>query len=270
MLRIRALTVCLIVSAYVPVGSVAAQPRPAETTEYRHLVDEAIKEYEQRHFEEARALFARAAADTPSARALRGVGMCDFELRAYVDSADNLEKALASKVQPLEGTLRTDTERLLDRARSFVARYSVAVEPKAAVVVVDGTPWQLGPNGDLVLEVGDHVLEFRAEGFVPEKQRRKVRGGEQEEVRILLSPQAPMRVPTVAESEPPARVQLAAAPTPVKDEERRPLYKNPWLWAGVGVVTAGVVTGVALATRSSAGGRAPGIASPGSVMAELP
>jgi len=229
----------------------AATPKtpaaPAEPAGYRKIVEDAKQEYDRGNYLEARALFAKAFALFPNARALRGQGMAEFELRNYGDSVASLEKALASTVRPLEGSLRTETEQLLGRARSFVARVNVAVEPTAAVVIVDGVPMPLSPQGNLVLEVGSHQLEFRAEGYAPEKRVMKVIGGEEDTIRIVLPreqgtqalPLVPSGAATTSAGAPP--VDASAAP-----KQKRPLYKNPWLWSGVGVATAALATGLAV------------------------
>lgn len=192
--------------ASLPATSARAEaPLAGEPVGYRALIDEALAEYEAHNFAEARSLFYRANALYPNARALRGLGMAEFELRNYSDSASSLQLALQSATLPLEGELRAETERLLARARGFVAKLSLALEPGLATVVVDGTPVQLGPQGSLVLEVGDHVLEFRADGYAAERRVLKVQGGEEQTLRVVLPvrqlpPGAPAQsAPTPAE-----------------------------------------------------------------------
>lgn len=230
-----------------------AQNRPAPagdaTPEYRGLIDEAVREYEARHFEEARALFTRAVSLQPSARAYRGLGMAEFELRNYLDSADCLEKSLSSQIRPIEGELRAETERLLARARSFLARLVVVVQPKEARVLLDGNDAKLSPVGELMVSVGDHQLEFRAEGFVSERQTRKIVGGEQEQLVVFLKP-----VPSPSQVAAAAPVDSRSSPLmPVEQQsDRKPVYKNPWLWTAVAVVVVGV--GVGLGVGLSGGG----------------
>jgi hypothetical protein len=98
-------------------------------------------------------------------------------------------------------------------------------------------PVQIAPGGALVLQVGDHTLEFRAPGRVSETRRLKIQGGEEKNVHVALAP--------VAAANPSTR---DAAPN-----SKRPLYKSPWLWGAVGVVLAGagVALGVGLANRGT-------------------
>jgi hypothetical protein len=247
---VSALLLGLALSASAPCGAAhaqqpaaraqpaAAQPGPTagEPPGYAQIMDEAVAEYDLHHFAEARALFTRGLGLYPNARAYRGLGMAEFELRNYADSVENLQQALAAPMKPLEGELRAETERLLARARGFVGKINLAVEPDGATVVLDGTPVALGPERSLLIAVGDHIVEFRADGYRPETRSLKVRGGESETLRVVLTQEA------VARS-----IDLTTTAQPPRDDDgRRPLYKNPWLWAGVGVGAAALATGLAI------------------------
>ncbi|MEY4508270.1 MAG: hypothetical protein RLZZ450_392 [Pseudomonadota bacterium] len=222
------------------------QSNAGEPAAYRLVVDDAKREYDLGNFAEARALFAKAIALYPNAKALRGKGMTEFELRNYGDCMASLEQALVSSVKPLDGELRAETERLLERARSFVARLEIAVDPGAAVVLVDGVPIQLGPQRTLVLESGAHTFEFRADGYAPEKLVKKFIGGEQETVRIVLPRDESGKAAG------PVRFGPPDPPLPHHDD-RKPLYKNPWLWGGVAAVAV-IATGVAIGVSRRGGG----------------
>jgi hypothetical protein len=229
---------------YLAAPSVQAQVQPVEPAGYAKLMDEAVAEYELRHFAEARALFARGASLYPNARALRGLGMAEFELRDYADSVASLERALASDVKRLDGPLRSETEQLLARARGFVGRVVLTLEPAETVVALDEGP--ASNARDLLLDVGDHTLDLRAEGYIPERRVLKVRGGELESLRIVLAKPAAAPAPVIA---------LAPAPMPLRDEPtKRPLYKNPWLWTGVGVAVAAVAVGLAVGLSGGSSG----------------
>lgn len=200
----------------------------AEPAGYREAVEQALAEYALGNHEEASTLFARAHAIFPNARTLRGLGMAAFELRRYAECVTQLEAALASTVRPLEGELRDDTEALLTRARGFVASVQVQLTPADATLTLDGQPVALVNHGVLV-PLGEHVLEARADGFGSQRKPVRVRGGEVIRVDFVLSSQL-----------------IASAPV----AHERPLYASPWLWTGVGVVVAGAVaTGVLLARR---------------------
>jgi len=214
-------------------GAVAA----ADVSGYRELIDSALREYDAKNFEEARALFERAHALSPNARTLRGRGMTEYELRNYAACIVLLEEALASQVRPLEGTLRVDTEGLLARARSFVAGVTIQLAPAAAVLSVDGVPLEHALLGPLYLDIGTHTLAASASGHTSASQRLVVHGGESPRVSLVLQPVLSL------ESSP-----AAVAPA-VRDEAERSWYKSPWLWSAVGVVAVGAAGAAVAATR---------------------
>ncbi len=167
----------------------ATSAASAEPAGYRELITEALMEYEQRHFEEARALFQQAHSLFPNARTMRGQGMAEFELRNYADAIDCLEAALASNVRPLDGVLRAETRDLVRRARRFVAALSLSVTPSTARVRVDGLTVELGPDSVLLLEVGEHTLEVDAPGYASHERSLVVRGGEEQRIEVSLTQQ---------------------------------------------------------------------------------
>ena len=264
-----ALTVCLSAWFCTPstaaAQGAAAAPSAVEPPGYRNTVREALSEYHAKNFPEARALFAEAHALYPNARTLRGLGMTAFELRSYHESIAYLTEALASQVKPLDGSLRSETERLLARAERFVGKLNLTLTPSDARVLLDGNPIARIEGAPLVLEVGEHTLEFQADGYHTESRSLYVKGRETETWNVALNaiPAAP--APVVATVPPPDEVaRLAEEPagprfvdvsTP-QHTEKRPLYKNPWLWSGVaGAVVIGAVVGVLLATRKTEVGK---------------
>ncbi len=231
-----ALSVAL--SALTP-SAAAAQPAGAsEPAEYQVLIERALSEYSAHNFAEARALFLKAHEASPSARTLRGLGMTEFELKNYGDCIARLEQALASQVKPLDAGLRAQTEELLGRARGFVARFELQIEPPALAgtkLVVDGAPVELAAGQALTLTVGEHTLQVQAPGDREERRALSVKGGEQQPLSIVLQPQS---APALATSAPPAR-----------DDDT--LWTSPWLWTGVGAVVAGgILTAVLLSSGS--------------------
>lgn len=209
----------------------------AEPPGYREAVDQAIAEYEAGRFAEARALFERAHSLFPNARALRGLGMTEFELRNYPTSIYYLEQALASPSKPLLNELRTETEQLLSRARTFVGRVELAIDPPGATIVLNGTTVQPGPENALNLSVGDYTLQVSAPGHGTEKRQLRIAGGEEQTVTVEL----PKNVEVLAPVAPAPGVQAAPA------ERDESVLASPWLWAAVGVIVAGAAVGVGFA-----------------------
>jgi tetratricopeptide (TPR) repeat protein len=217
----------------------SAAPAAAEDPpEYAAAISEAVSEYQAGNFAESRALFERANALMPNARTLRGLGMVEFELRNYPASVDFLEKALICKQKPLDGELRAETQRLLQRARGFVGRFEVALEPAGATISVDGEEVALDANGGLVLAVGDHVLDTRAPGHIADHRKLRVTGGENAQLRVVLPSQAAVA---------PVAATPVAPPTAAADREDDTVFSSPWFWVAVGAVAIGGGVGVGLA-----------------------
>jgi tetratricopeptide (TPR) repeat protein len=215
-------------------GAESAQPGYAEQ------IKSALNEAALGNFAEAREHFRRAHALDPSARTLRGLGMVEFELSHYVESARLLAQALDANVKPLSGKLRSETEALLERAREYVGAVRVVSEPKSAAVMVDGALVDLGSSRSVSLTVGDHVFELRADAYLPAKQIVKVNGGETVRLDVKLVP-APSSVQATGPLDMPKRDAPAAA---------QPTARKWWLWVTVGVVLAGgAATAAILLTR---------------------
>jgi tetratricopeptide (TPR) repeat protein len=180
------LTLLLTLGRGLAPASAAAQEPSAEVPGYREAVTEALAEFDAGHFLEARRHFTRAHELFPNARTLRGLGVVAYELRHYADSVRFCEQALAARTKPLEGPLREGTERLLVRARNLVAQLTIRAQPASTQVAVDGaTPRPLSA-APMLLDPGDHQLEFEAPGFAPERRALTVIGGESESWKIAL------------------------------------------------------------------------------------
>lgn len=212
---------------------------PGEPANYRPLIDEALREFEAQNFEEARSLFLRAHALYPNARSERALGLAEFELRNYVASVEHLELALSSSVKQLTPELRRQTEGLLTRAFGFIARIQLHLTPSSARFFVDGQPVLLRAGQPLRLGIGSHTLEARAPGLAAEAQSMDVAGGEELTLSFVLT----------TATEPSHQHASASSATGAArpDGPRRPLYKSPWLWTGVGLVLAGVIGGTVYA-----------------------
>lgn len=226
------LVLLFCISILLAVGP-AALADDRDPPEYTEAVKLGVAEFADKNFDEARSQFARAHSLYPNARTLRALGMVEFELKNYVESTHYLSEALSSQEKPLDPDKRTQTEQLLKRAQGYIARYTLDIEP-GTTVRVDGSLAQVSPGGELVLEVGDHVLEFRAPGRIADKRRLNVQGGEQKMVRVVLAPIGDESVPT-------------QTPAPGETPRERRAYRNPWLWTVLSVVVAGAAAGTAVA-----------------------
>jgi hypothetical protein len=240
---------CVALLAVAP-GRAQTQDKAGEDARepagYRAAIDLAIQEHELNYFAEAREHFARAHALFPNARTLRGLGFADFELRHYVDAVKELGAALASETKPLEGPLRKNTEALLARAQLYVGEVRIALEPANTTLSVDGVAVDPGPRRVLLLGVGDHMLEFQAEGRVSQQRPLRVQGQQRLELRVTL----PIVVATAASQQIPAanttgeHGQSAEAPP----KQRRVFT---WVLGGATLAASGAVVGLAVAVQNA-------------------
>jgi hypothetical protein len=222
-------------------ASSSGQPEPqpemqAAPPGYAEAIEQALEDLRGGLPGEARGMFARAHELMPSARTLWGLGMAEFELRSYVDSIEHLKQALDSDVRPLGEEQRRQAEAFAERARHYVTRLTLDVHPDSAHVELDGV--QLRAR-EALLSAGDHELHVSAAGFTPQHRSLHGLGGDAQLVSITLSPLVVL---------PPAPVSVQRERR--EDAPRRSLWKNPWLWTGVGIVIAGAaLTGGLLAAR---------------------
>jgi tetratricopeptide (TPR) repeat protein len=219
----RLLSATLIYLALLP--ALLANAR-AEPQGFQRTINQAVAEYDAGRFAEARVHFSEAHALSPSARTLRALGMVEFELHHYVESVTYLEQALLSQVKPLDAALRAEAERVLGRAHGEIARLRVILNPAEATLRVDDAAALA--SSQLVLAPGPHVIEASAPGRQSERRELRLSAGEQQRLEIALTP-----------------LPLADG-APAASRSERALIKNPWLWSGVGVAAAALITGLAI------------------------
>jgi tetratricopeptide (TPR) repeat protein len=181
-------TLCLFValaSLVVPTASEAQDaPSPgADAAEVPQLLAEAVQEYDGGNYQEAYALFLRVHGIRPSARTQRVLGKAAFELRRYRESLAWLEGALTDQRNPLTDEMRAEVEELRTRARAFIGRVTVHSNVPGATVDADGRPID-GAAADL--DLGEHELVIRAEGYDSLTRRVSVRGGEDQTIEVTL------------------------------------------------------------------------------------
>jgi hypothetical protein len=222
----RAIPALLLCSALVTQGALASDKTPPGYTE---AIAHGLMELDASNYPEAREEFRRAHEIFPNARTLRSLGMVEFELRNYAESARWLEEALSSDVKSLDGKLRSDTEELLKRAQRYLGELHVKLDPESAQLFVDGARTKLNADHVLRLQVGSHALEARAPNRLNERRTVEVVGERRSEVEISLA-------------EPPAGGSPGSGSTTGErgpSAEAQPVYKKWWLWTTIAVVAAG-------------------------------
>ena len=188
--RPRAAIVALLIVTGAAAGARAADD---DNTPISVLIGDAVAEYDAGHFQEARALFRQAHERSPTARTLRGIGMCSFEMRDYVEATRALTASLRDQRRPLTSEQKRHAEALLARAHTFVGRFNVKLKPANASLFVDGHPAELEPEGVLLLGFGRHQLSLRCSSCSPSEKDEDVNvsGGEHKDIELTLAAAPP-------------------------------------------------------------------------------
>ena len=152
----------------------------------RRLVREALAEFERGNYEEARALFLEAYELEPSARILRGAGMASFEARAYLQAYRLVQRSLAETERPLNERQRAEMQALLERVETFLGRFTFVIQPESAEITIDLRPVEREADGSVLLDLGEHQVAVRADGYRTLERRLEVVGGEVETVELRL------------------------------------------------------------------------------------
>lgn len=158
----------------------AAQEDGLPTSSAAEELEQADRALQAGSLAQARVLYSRAHHQQPSAYALRGLGLVEFELRKYPASLLRLQEALDCKQRPLDPETRRMTEATVRRIRAVVGEYILDIRPWPAGVViwVDGMDAELHDATHLLLSRGEHMVQVRAPGFREGRQMLRVQGGE--------------------------------------------------------------------------------------------
>jgi hypothetical protein len=224
----------------------------AQGNDYKALTSAAVEELSSGHFEEARALFARAHAITPSARTFWGMGVAAFEARQYVDAIQMLTQARDDPRKPLTAEQRKQTESLLERSQAFVVRVPIRVEPAAAKVSVDGREVARDESGVALLDAGTHQVVVSAEGHEDVVRVARWEAGDAPVFEVRLHTRGTSAAPAPGSDA--AHMPAPASPSPAAlASARRAFGVLKWVSLGATVASLGVMgTGLGLREKEVA------------------
>lgn len=254
---------CWIVAASAYAQTPTGNATDSGSNEYDRYVAQALQAYDAGRFAEARSSFRRAHELAPTARTLRTIGMCSFNLGDYVDALINLEAALADTRRPLSADQRSHANELITRSQVHVGRFKVRLSPQDAVLWADGRPPPRLVSEEILLEPGRHELLAQASGHLPSRSTFQVDGGDRTTLEIVLAP-SPTASGVVAAS-PAAKSTViatneASSPAPQassrdsSDSGSKAQAALGYVALGVGVaglVAFGITTGLAASKESS-------------------
>lgn len=235
----RALAFCLACLCVVTPLSLSAQDKPVgeRHAQYRDLIEKALQEYALGHWPEARVFFSDAHAIWPNARTLRGLGMTCYEGRSYVEAIGFLEQALKHKTQPLTQKLAAEAQGILAQAKRFVASAFIGTSPERAEISLDDQPLNLRPDGSVLLNPGEHILQVSSPGYKTERRTLRAEAGRELHVQVDLR--------SAAELQPSAANVTLSAPEPAALPQPAPPVDDTL--ADQNVTAAGALSAVGLA-----------------------
>jgi hypothetical protein len=177
-----------VVAALAVAGQAAAESGRG-LGEARERFDRGADLFERGDLEAALAEFNRAYELAPNSAVLYNIGSVQARLRRYTAAVSTLARYLEEGGQSVPADRRVEVERELVRLRALVGFVAVAVRPGVpAVVFVDGVEAGRAPLASpLVVSAGSHVIEVRAEGFLPYRSELSVAGGAEARVDGLLT-----------------------------------------------------------------------------------
>jgi hypothetical protein len=238
-----ALTLYLLSAGALAQTPDAPEPDADANVEYERTVSDALSEYEGGNWEEASALFWHAHQLNPSARTLRGLGLCAYEARRYADSIRFLTQAQVDTRRPLTSRQRAEIDATIERARLFVGSLRLVVEPSDATVTINGQAIQPDAEGKVVTDTGWLDVEVKAERYVALSRRIRMNAGEHQDFVARLDPAEP---DAVAAMRTPPRTAAIAAPEPVSLPAEPAPAASPlrtWKWVAAGAAVAALGTG---------------------------
>lgn len=228
-----------------PVQAQDDPPSSQEESQYRQLIADAVNEFQLGQWAEAIVLFRRAHRLRPSAKTHRGLGQAYYEARDYVQAIPHLRAAIDAPDGTFTDSQRVLLQRTLERALAFVATLHLELDPKDAVVTLNGSRLER-PSAPQWLNPGTHTLIADAEGYKTYQQRVSVEGGTDRTLRVaLVAERDPAMVQ--ANSSGAQRKALTSAPA------QQPVHVDSGLstlqtlgWVSAGLSLASLVGGVIL------------------------
>lgn len=178
----------------VVIVAVLVAPRAADGeeatpfTEARERFRRGTELYEGGLYEAALSEFQRAYELSPAYEVLFNIGQVHAQLAHFPEAVTTFEQYLSEGGGRVPAAARAEVERELERLRHIVGRIRVDVtNPEGAVIYLDRTEVGHAPlDAPLAVNSGQHVIEVRAEGFLPFSRDISVAGGTIIDVRVTL------------------------------------------------------------------------------------
>lgn len=135
----------------------------------------------------------------PDYRVLYNLALVAMQIGQFAKARMALEDYLQEGAENVDAGRRLDIERDLEMLRARTASLRVETIPSGATVLVDDIPLGESPlETAVVLDVGQHRVSFRKDGYEQKAERVTLAGGEERQLRTELKPVTP-KVVTIRE-----------------------------------------------------------------------
>lgn len=242
----RALVVFLIVLGSVNVVSAqrahTARPSAAELDDARRYFEQGVALSDQQRWGEAIEFFRRSALLVERPSTLFNLSAAFMRVGQPVEALSACERYLVISDPHSDADQRVEVQRVMSEARVAMAYLRLRVQPDHAEVRIDNIPVARAQFNSIPLNPGRHAITVSAEGRVTWRTDFAVLTGERSAQNVELQ-----MAPTPREAA--STIVIHDESRPVDDSGGRSVFKSPWFWAITGVVVAGAVVAVLIATQ---------------------
>jgi tetratricopeptide (TPR) repeat protein len=191
----------------------------------------------------------------PSPVALYNLALVHREMGHVQRAIEAFERYLAEGAARVPADRAASVRDTLGQLRAQLARVGLTVTPTPFTTTVDGRECDL-PNGELVLDPGDHVVVVTSAGRRPWREELHLSAGQHVTRALTLDPDVASPVVTppavVVSQTPAAPLPNPVTPHPRDDQAAPSIVTRWWFWTGVGALVAGgVIAGVVIATSGT-------------------
>jgi PEGA domain len=220
-------------TAALPTPSATGPQETGPKQEAARRFERAIKLYEDGDYALALAEFERVYELVPDYRVLYNIGQVSVQLGRYARALSTFREYLRQGAAELPAERVSEVQADLANLGGRTAQVDVRVDLAGAEIVLDGSLVGTAPSLEsLVVDVGEHRIQVRAPGYVPQTADLSLAGGDHLERAFKLEPEQKPIVRTVVVERP-----VAAAG---HKSNHNPFPR--WVgWASVGTLAAGAV-----------------------------
>ena len=265
---VMASVIAAAASLFAPAIRAASNEDQAEA-----LIHEGVQLRAQDQAAKALPMFEKAYQVARTPRTAAQLGLCELELKSYVEAERHLTEALASPDHPWIAKNKPVLKHQLETARENIGELALTISPIYADVSLNGKPVDSAMLGAPIrVNKGPVELQVRAAGYQTSRETITIAGGKREQRRVALVAEPPKAVvpPPIVQAPVPvapppapastttatASATLIAAPSPSPDTggPSHPARSAAWITGGVaaGALVFGTVEAFSAKSKSDA------------------